>query len=66
MRAKQSSNDCTEQGPTMKKLKESVRRGLDLSRGSEVREGTSLLAYLSLLGFSGVAVALLARWLLQA
>jgi hypothetical protein len=50
----------------MKKLKESVRRGLDLSRGSEVREGTSLLAYLSLLGFSGVAVALLARWLLQA
>lgn len=50
----------------MEKLKENVRRGLDLSRGSEVREGMSLLAYLSLLGLSGVAVALIARWLLQA
>jgi len=47
-------------------LKERVRRGLDISRGSEAREGMSLLTYLSVLGLSGVAVALLARWLLQA
>jgi len=63
---RQESNDFWNEGSTMGELRERVRRGLDISRGSEVREGMSLLAYLSLLGFSGVAAALLARWLLQA
>ena len=43
-----------------------IRRGLDVSRGSKVKEGMSLLAYLSLLAGSGLLTSLLARWLLQA
>lgn len=42
------------------------RRGLDVSRGSKVTEGMSLLTYLSLLASAGIATSLLARWLLQA
>ena len=47
-------------------VREQIRKGLDISRGSEVREGMSLLVYLSLLGLAGVAVSLLARFVLQA
>jgi len=43
-----------------------VRRGLDVSRGSKVTEGMSLLTYLGLSASAGVITSMLARWLLQA
>jgi len=37
-----------------------VRRGLDVSRGSKVTEGMSLLTYLGLLASAGIATSFLA------